>query len=313
MFRYIVSASAALMLAGCATVSHAPPAIEARGKPGDAGRKSYVELLKGVVGMSDATNLVSWRKDDYDRGADQIANGSQLFDLPILGSAISGLNTAAWGGPDSNAKRAAIFAGSMLGVRSYYAPAARHDVYLAAAQALGCVRRVGLDLSRLDVPQTIEVRGKGGTTSTIDGNALNPAWREAYEWASTDDPSAPLAADFRRLAPIVLRAPMTLAHSIDDVDTIARKRLMRREPPDLSAFAAGYRASLISVQDQVVQNDAAQETASGLTSRRKMGGNALAAGEAKAASFAYLLEDQGLLDAISGMDAQLAACRAMMG
>lgn len=235
--------------------------------------------------VSLAIKKIGARQKEYADAADLVANAPQALDIPILAGGIVGLNAAVIGKHQHLIKKAAVFVTGGLAVRDYYKFDDRHDVLVGASLALFCVQKTANGLAKLD---PIEGAGR---------------WNEANNWAAANSDDEAAKA-IRKYAPTVLNAPARFDYAIAEIDTLARKRLKTPTAPDPSGFVAKFQANVAKIQESSSGND---ETLKQLGLMR--GFVAGQGGE----PYKVLLADKGLLDAITGLEVQLDACRSLLG
>uniref|UniRef100_B0T6H9 Lipoprotein n=1 Tax=Caulobacter sp. (strain K31) TaxID=366602 RepID=B0T6H9_CAUSK len=232
-----------------------------------------------------AVGKIGAREKEYAEAADHVANAPQVLDIPILAGGIVGLNAAVIGKHQHLIKKAAVFVTGGLALRDYYKFGDRHDVLVSASLALFCVQKTAHGLAKLD---PIEGAGR---------------WDQANNWAAANSDDEAAKA-IRKYAPTVLHAPARFDYAIAEIDTLARKRLKTPTAPDPSGFVAKFQANVAKIQESSAGNDETLKALGGMRGFVAGGG-----GE----TYKALLADKELLDAITGLEVQLDACRSLLG
>lgn len=88
--------------------------------------------------------------DAYDEEQDDLANERQIFEIPIIGSAIVAVSAMSFGRHPDAAVASGIVAGSAGAFSTYYAPRQRAQVYLRGMESMLCLKNAAEKVLFLD-------------------------------------------------------------------------------------------------------------------------------------------------------------------
>lgn len=128
-----------IMVGGCSTTSFAPPREWA-----NAGKDKTLDA--GLDILSQATK-------DYSTAANELANGRQLFDVPLLLAAVGGATAVALGANADVAIGVGAVSALSTSGKTYYQPTERAAVYTDAVSAFACMQREAIGLNENWAPK----------------------------------------------------------------------------------------------------------------------------------------------------------------
>jgi hypothetical protein len=221
----------ATALAGCASMSFAPPRVETAAKisgtyDSAGGCKSKIEVARGaqvpirpnVIGAIDLINnyvLI------YGCAADELADGRQIFEVPSFLAAATGLIGASFGLSEAGVLAAGTGAAVTKSANNYYAPKQKAALVTTALRALLCVKNEAVGISYFRTSAASQGGDSPASEDTAGENvkllleSLSTENRLVAQMKSDDDKSAALSAmqsDLRKansaLAAIVAETPV---------------------------------------------------------------------------------------------------------
>ena len=228
--KLLASVMLASVLCGCGTVT-------------DFGLPEALHAYPASASMAEVSAALQARADIYISSADELADSTQRFDLPLLGLATIGLGAAIFGSTDDTARIAGLTGTGILGARQYYNPGGRFGPYLGAADGLSCLATLSQRYSFLTSRAARQWRG-----------LLN----DSYLAENLD---APLRDDVRRLAPIAIAAPDAFAAAARSVDRHVLRRTGTPTAPSLNGLMEAYRQNFEAAQSGETQNETTESEA----------------------------------------------------
>jgi hypothetical protein len=122
-----------LVLPGCGTM------FDFSGPPDPVDPSSGKQII--VTNFAIARDVAGKYRDYYQTRADWVANGFQLFDLPIIGGAITGVAALAFHSNKAIPLTAGLVAGGATVLESFYDPRDRVQIYVLGYNAMVCIQR----------------------------------------------------------------------------------------------------------------------------------------------------------------------------
>ncbi|MBA4225426.1 MAG: hypothetical protein C0456_02250 [Hyphomonas sp.] len=160
-----------IMLGGCATVSFAPPREWA-----DAAGKAKT-LDTGLTILGDATN-------EYSQAANELANGRQLFDVPLFLAAVGGATAVALGANADVAIGVGAVSALSTSGKTYYQPTERAAIYTDAVSAFACMQRETIGLNE-NWTNGLKLRGLSDASLNNEQRAFELLMSAIYEVEGT--------------------------------------------------------------------------------------------------------------------------------
>lgn len=141
------------VLGGCSTTSFAPPALDL------AKAEKAKTLDTGLDILSEAAK-------DYSEAANELANGRQLFDVPLLLAAVGGATAVALGANADVAIGVGAVSALSTSGKTYYQPTERAAIYTSAVSAFACMQRETIGLNENWAPKRdAQLRGSSKEAS----------------------------------------------------------------------------------------------------------------------------------------------------
>ncbi len=308
--------AAVLLLPGCADIgggglmNFAPPDTSAGGmKPPVTYTAQKVDGTLKVVGVAldcgqpQADINATLRCSTYlsrlymARGKD-LANGQQVFDLPMIFLGTSALSAAVFDKKPEIVKRSAVAIVGLTALRTYYNAGPRLLKLQAAGQALSCVRSSAAPLAALDATAT-------------------PRWLAMRDSTSFYSPTT--AASALKYGSLVAAAPMAIEGAVQKIQDKLSASWGSPNLPDFGSFQTDYAAMAKKLGDAAVQAQVTAATAAATTpdTARVASFNTAFAGSQPGALLSepealQLLQQQGILEGLDGLQTKLDQCVSAM-
>lgn len=151
-----------ILVGGCSTTSFAPP-------------REWAKVATEEKTLDAGLNILSQATKDYSTAANELADGRQLFDVPLLLAAIGGATAVALGANADVAIGVGAVSALSTSGKTYYQPTERAAVYTDAVSAFACMQRETIGLNENWGPQKM----KQLTTSSKELTLSNE--RRAFE------------------------------------------------------------------------------------------------------------------------------------
>ena len=200
----------------------------------------------------------------YDQWAQNVANVPQLFEIPIIGTAIAAVAELAYSHPHVGpALSLGIAGGSLAALNSYYNPRARVSVYYDSAEAMRCTARVAAPL--ISDEHVIMITLADGSSAQVvtdtpytfdDGHGGKVTLAQVVASAATD---AQTKAALQPLVILEQDKASLLADGMDQVNARAIARgLNASAAPNVSTISSNLKTSLQSSQNLQVNANASK-------------------------------------------------------
>lgn len=199
----------------------------------------------------DAANTAGEYATGYESRVTWLSSTPQMFEVPIIGTAIAGAFELAYGRAHKGPATTLLLTGAGLAAyESYYAPRSRVPIAQSGADAMRCIQAVALGVTIFDTTTPTE---KSSASTLLEGMTQKTSLREL---ASEASPLAGLA--FKTLAD---NADTTVAQLREAIRQINSKITSRNNAtsvqPDTAAIAANLKKAIQQSSTQQAQVEAA--------------------------------------------------------
>ncbi len=261
--RKIAAAMVPLVLAisACADpanyLSFTPPRIDPK--------VTDTDLALCQTKPSDTPNVVNCANTlrmKYDQIADDLANGQQVLDLPVIGLASAALSATAFNKKPELVKRSAVAIATIAGLRTYYNADNRRSSLLQASAALRCVYDASSEFKVLDATR-------------------QRRWDAAY--ANSAILPQDVSASIQKYDRLVRNVPDQVYAAIEAIEIKLEVKLASPAAPVTANMATSYSA----LAKQWVQNQ--QDASSAGDAGASAGGSASASAESASSALQGLL------------------------
>ena len=184
-------------------------------------------------------------RDKYQERANSAATSAQVFEVPIIGSAIATASILAFEGSSKAALGVGLGGGGLAAYETYYAPRDRVAIYASGADAMSCVERLA---KRTPSSETLSSATGAGFTSF---GILTSIQR-------SDELSAPTKLTLGQVLTTVRQAPDDLASAIDQINSRIQNRALNASARlDFQKISDDLRKAAQSAAQQKLLNDTA--------------------------------------------------------
>ncbi len=212
------------------------------------------EPTSEVVSTLQAANAASFSVKAYEAWAKNISVTPQLFEVPIIGTAVGAVVAMAYGKPHPGPVASlAITGGALALLDNYYNPRARLKIYGASEVAMRCIERTA-------VPLIADERKSGSIV--IGDEPFKFDYRSTQYTLSQLAEVAPdrqTQVALQNLSRLENEKAQMLAEAIDQVNSTALTRGVDASiPPDAAKIATDLKNAIQNAQNVKNQTDAAR-------------------------------------------------------
>ncbi|WP_155847777.1 hypothetical protein [Asticcacaulis benevestitus] len=282
-WKIVVAATTAITtLTGCQAFNFAPPNLA----------REYLETDNKLCRVPPTTIESSLKCLDvlqvgYHKAADQLANGVQILDLPIIAFGSSILHSSVFSKNQKGVKDGSVAIATLLAGRQYYQVASRRVTLLKAAASLQCIAGVGNKLRGLD-------------------DLHLKTWKEAYAWSASQ--STPVAISINHYAPMVINAHIEIGNAVDSTQNKLQQQWATPTEPAFADMNAYYKAVSAELKSNEESARNAALTATSASINSPMGFAPLSNG-GKDSTYANLISDEAFLLNLSNLHISLDECQ----
>jgi hypothetical protein len=243
-FSFVVLA---LSLGGCETIlNFAPPPLSA-----------VVTDFKSAAAAADA-----YKKAYYDRGA-SAANTFQVFEVPIIGAAITAVTGAAFKSSTDLPLAAGIIGGSLAVLENFYDPRDRALIYLGGQAAMSCLERLatqGVNAYQNDPLSPLALASIRSQISAATGTELQGLQKSINVYnngpSEIDDALSSVNTSVTKQAITKAARPnmQDIANNLKQTSAQASTNKANNQKIDIASLAASGRKRLLTtMQAQITQ------------------------------------------------------------